>query len=134
MLRNIILVFAAALTLNAQSYTRGVGIYPGDPKQDFGATPAPGGQNYRNLALHRAAYQSSAYDYNLTAQLITDGIKETWLPRWVTVATSDQGVLRKQEREHALDHNLTTPVILNGAKAWIEVDLAGGETAFEVDG
>jgi len=34
------------------------------------------GRNYRNLALHRPAYQSSAYDYNLTAQLITDASKK----------------------------------------------------------
>lgn len=134
MLRSFILVFSATFALNAQNYTRGVGVYPGDPKQDFGAVLEPGGQSYRNLALHRAAYQSSAYDYNLAAQLITDGIKETRLPRWVAVTTSDQGTLKKQEREHALDHNLTTPVVLNGPKAWIEVDLAGGETAFEVDG
>jgi len=30
-----------------------------------------------NVALHRAALASSAYDYNLTAQLATDGITET---------------------------------------------------------
>ena len=52
-------------------------------------------QTYRNLALHRPAYQSSSYDYNLTAQLITDGIKDTRLPRWVAVSTSETG--RAQE-------------------------------------
>ena len=56
-------------------------------------------QTYRNLALHRPAYQSSSYDYNLTAQLITDGIKDTKLPRWVAVSSSEQGVLPKNERE-----------------------------------
>ena len=29
---------------------------------------------YRNIALRRAAFASSGYDYNLTAQLATDGI------------------------------------------------------------
>jgi len=50
------------------------------------------GATYRNLALHRAAYQSSSYDYNLTAQLVTDGIVETKLPRWVVVSSSEHGV------------------------------------------
>ena len=45
------------------------------------------------------AYQSSSYDYNLTAQLITDGIKDTKLPRWVAVSSSEQGELKKNERE-----------------------------------
>ena len=61
----------------AQTYTRGIGVYPGDPKEYTGPTLAADTHTYRNLALHRPAYQSSAYDYNLTAQLITDGIKET---------------------------------------------------------
>lgn len=34
----------------------------------------------RNVALHRAAVASSATDYNLTAQLVTDGIKEQSSP------------------------------------------------------
>jgi hypothetical protein len=37
-----------------------------------GATLVPDTQTYRNLALHRPAYASSRYDYNLTAQLVTD--------------------------------------------------------------
>ena len=91
-------------------------------------------QTYRNLALHRPAYQSSAYDYNLTAQLVTDGIKDTGLPRWVSVSTSDQGILKKQDREHPLDHNNTTTVALKGSSAWIQVEMAGGEGPFELDG
>ena len=34
----------------------------------------------RNIALHRAAYHSSATDYNYTAQLVTDGIVEKEQP------------------------------------------------------
>ncbi len=127
-------MFSAILGLNAQTYTRGVGVYPGDPKEDFAAVMVPDGQTYRNLALHRPAYQSSAYDYNLTAQLVTDGIKDTVLPRWVSVSTSDAGVLPKQVREHALDHNIVTSVALPGPSGWIEVDMAGGDGPLEVDG
>jgi hypothetical protein len=51
-----------------------------------GATLVPDTQTYRNLALHRPAYASSSYDYNLTAQLVTDGIIDTKSPRWVAVS------------------------------------------------
>ena len=73
---SLFLVFAV-LRVHAQNYTRGIGVYPGDPKEYTGPTLVADANTYRNLALHRPAYQSSAYDYNLTAQLITDGIKES---------------------------------------------------------
>jgi hypothetical protein len=118
----------------AQTYTRGIGIYPGDPREDFAASPvAADPQAYRNLALHRPAYQSSAYDYNLTAQLITDGVKDTHLPRWVAVSTSTDGVLKKADREHLLDHNDYTNLVLNGANAWVEFETAGGDGPLEID-
>jgi len=133
MSRTSVLFLLGALALEAQIYTRGVGVYPGDPREDFAAVLVPDTQTYRNLALHRPAYQSSAYDYNLTAQLITDGIKDTRLPRWVSVSTSEQGVLKKQDREHLLDHNDFTAVVLNGTSGWIELDLLGGDAPLEVD-
>jgi hypothetical protein len=131
--RLIVLGLTALFTLGAQTYTRGVGIYPGDPRQNFAADLVPETQTYRNLALHRPAYQFSAYDYNLTAQLITDGIKNAHLPRWVSVATSDQGVLSKQDREHVLDHNSTSTVNLNGARRWLQLKLLGGDGPLELD-
>jgi hypothetical protein len=116
----------ACLALNAQQYTRGVGVYPGDPKADFAPALVPDTQTYRNLALHRAAYQSSSYDFNLTAQLATDGIKDTRLPRWVSISTSGRGALSRQEREHPIDHNVTTRVSIAGPPFWIQVELGGG--------
>src|SRR5271154_4149772 len=94
----------ALATLTAQEFTRGVftrgiGVYPGDPKEYAGPSLAPDPNTYRNLALHRPAYHSSSYDYNLTAQLVTDGIKDTKMPRYVAVETSQQGTLPKAERE-----------------------------------
>jgi hypothetical protein len=133
MLRVAFVLLVPLLALEAQPYTRGVGVYPGDPRENFGATAAPETRTYRNLALHRPVYQSSAYDYNLTAQLLTDGIKETHPPRWIAVSTSDRGVLPKQEREHLLDHNDITTVTVNGPNAWIELDLLGGDTPLEID-
>ena len=114
-------------------YTRGVGVYPGDPKEDFGAMLVPADQTYRNVALHRPAYHSSSYDYNLTAQLVTDGIKEKGMPRWVVVSTSQEGELTKQVREHVLDHNTTSTVNLTGSTVWVQLELAGGGEALEID-
>ena len=81
-------VLAVSSFMNAQEYTRGVGNYPGEPKAYNGAVLPPETGTYRNLALHRPAYASSSYDYNLTAQLVTDGIREAKSPRWVGVSTT----------------------------------------------
>jgi hypothetical protein len=118
----------------AHAYTRGLGVYPGDPKQYDGPTlvAAPAGL-YRNLALHRPAYQSSAYDYNLTAQLVTDGITQTALPAWITASTSSAGELPKTERELFLDGNPVSSVTVSGASPWVEFDLEGGSTAPTID-
>jgi hypothetical protein len=133
MRRAILLSLSMALGLSAQEYTRGVGVYPGAPEEDFGPVMAIDSATYRNLALHRPAYQSSSYDYNLTAQLVTDGIKETALPRWVSVSASEIGTLSKADRESLLDHNLTSGVDLHGAKPWVELGVGGGGTPPEVD-
>jgi hypothetical protein len=132
-MRRIAWVGLMAATLNAQTFTRGVGVYPGDPREDFGPVLRVDATTYRNLALHRPAYHSSSYDYNLTAQLITDGITDTKLPRWAAVATSQQGFLQKHERELVLDHNPLTAVELRGASAWVQIELRGGEAAPQVD-
>jgi beta-galactosidase/beta-glucuronidase len=109
----------------AQQYSRGIGVYPGDPAQYDGPRMVADKVTYRNLALHRPAYQSSAYDYNLTAQLVTDGIKEKSLPQWVVSSTSNKGVLGKSDREVFLDGNPTSAVFLSGVKPWAEVDIEG---------
>ena len=45
---------AAVLALGAQDYTLGVGVYPGDPQENFAPSFRVDGATYRNLALHRA--------------------------------------------------------------------------------
>jgi hypothetical protein len=127
-------------------YTRGIGVYPGDPAEYTGPALTTDAATYRNLALHRPAYQSSAYDYNLTAQLVTDGIKspppEQWYragtnlnlgPRFVVASTSSAGVLPKHEREIFLDGNITSSIDVSGDHPWVEVDLEGGGAAPELD-
>lgn len=128
-----LLIFSAALASSAQQYTRGIGIYPGDPKEYTGPSLVVDNSAYRNLALHRPAFQSSAYDYNLTAQLITDGIKETAQPRTIVTATSDGGVLEKSQREVFLDGNVTSSIDLAGQNPWVEFDIEGGGDPPEID-
>ena len=79
------------------------------------------------------AYHSSSYDYNLTAQLITDGIKETAMPRRIAVTTSQQGLLKKNERERILDNNWVTTVDLRGRSVWLQIEIAGGPAAPAID-
>jgi hypothetical protein len=133
MRQTLLLTLMAWSAIQAQQYTLGVGVYPGAPTQNFAPATHLDRTTYRNLALHRPAYQSGSYDYNLTSQSITDGIKDTKLPRWVVVSTSQQGELKKNEREWLLDHNWLTSVNLKGTGGWVQVELAGGEGPREVD-
>ncbi len=128
-----LLIFLSAPPLKAQQYTRGIGVYPGDPKENFGPEMKIDAIHYRNLALHRAAYQSSSYDYNLTAQLITDGITDTSLPGWIVVSTSTQGILPRDGREHILDRHASSQQALQGANVWIQVQMAGNYNVPPVD-
>src|SRR6266568_2944875 len=88
----------------ALEYTRGIGVYPGAPSEDFSPELVPESATYRNLALLRPAYHSSSYDYNLTAQLVTDGIKDNRLPEWVVISDASHGPLPKEQREVIVDH------------------------------
>ena len=117
----------------AEEYTRGVGVYPGDPKEDSAPALVPDTATYRNLALRRPAYHSSSYDYNLTAQLLTDGIIEAGLPRWLAVTTSQRCVLGKADREILFDHNPITSLSLSGHNPWVQIEFAGGESTYEID-
>ena len=115
-------------------YTAGIGVYPGEPSENFDPILVPDTSGtYRNLALLRPAFHSSSYDYNLTAQLVTDGIKSTQLPRWVVVSEGTRGPLPKTERETVLDHAPMNTLEVLGGTAQIEIQVAGGEAAPEVD-
>ncbi len=133
MRRQLCFGLAAICSAAAQQYTRGIGVYPGDPQQYFGPTLQIDAANYRNLALHRPAWHSSSYDFNLTAQLITDGIKATALPRTVVVSASGRGTLPKIEREAVLDHNPVTSVDLVGRQVWVQIELRGGNAPPSID-
>ena len=114
-------------------YTRGVGLYPGAPEEFFGPELAEDTSGtYRNLALLRPAWGSSAYDYNLTAQLITDGLVATDTPEWIVSVVNGQ-VLPKHEREVLVSHSPEGIVELPGSDPVVEVHLGGGTELPEVD-
>ncbi len=134
MSRNFLLfsLMLALPCLEAQVYTRGVGVYPGSPDENWSPSVQAGPQAYRNLALRRPAFHSSSYDYNLTAQLVTDGIKETRLPRWLVVSTN-AGVLPRGTRELSIDSNWASVTELRGRNPWLQIEIHGGTSAPSVD-
>jgi hypothetical protein len=113
-------------------YSRGVGIYPGSPAEDFSPVLKPDNENYRNLAKHRPAYHSSSYDYSLTAQLITDGIITNKVPTYFSLITNE-GVVAKNEREWLLDHVTGSSKEINGNNIWLEFSLGGDDSVPEIN-
>ena len=118
-----IFLLMSTCTSNNQQYNYGIGIYPGSPGEDFSPVSYIDKSTYRNLALHKAAYHSSSYDYNLTAQLVTDGVKDNFLPNWTSTSTSQHGLLKKNEREWIFDHNYISTIRLDGNNVWIQIEL-----------
>jgi hypothetical protein len=124
---------STALDSASTVFTRGIGMYPGAPSENFQPellldADAP----YRNLALLRPAYASSSYDYNLTAQLVTDGLVDTVLPQWITTVVDGQ-ILPKTEREIVVDHFQSAVLELPSSNPAVELHLGGGAVPSTVD-
>ena len=120
LLAGVVLLGACARPAQPESsayYTRGIGVYPGDPAEYTGPELVPAGDEYRNLALHRVARHSSSYVYNLTAQLVTDGVVELRRPYRMALETQ-AGPVAKRDREKVFDRN-----------SWTSVSVPGGEGA-----
>jgi hypothetical protein len=130
---NLMIIFILISSACAQEYTRGVGVYPGDVKEDFSPTMKIDSINYRNLAFHRPAYSSSSYNYNLTAQLVTDGIKESQVPGWIATTTSTDSIVKRNERETVLDRHSMTRKNLDGPAAWLQIEMAGNSIIPDLD-
>lgn len=130
-LSGIILLFSTCRS-STQQFSNDIGKYPGSPDENFAPVSNIDKSNYRNLAVNRAAYHSSSYDYNLTAQLTTDGIINNSPPYWTSASTSEHGPLKKNEREWIFDHSPVTTVNLNGTKVWIQIELGDIENIPEI--
>ena len=131
--------FAASFTCEAQN-TRGIGVYPGAAEEFFGPQLVAG-DGYRNLARGRMVYQSSSFDFNMTAQLLTDGIIAPPLtpprkgrgtrseergrrngaahPVFLDVSTPD-GQLPQRQRESTIDGNDWTTSYVMGGDTWLK--------------
>ena len=107
-------------------YTRGIGRYPGAMSEYYAPSISwdDNGGKLTNVALHRAAWASSAIDYNHTAHLVTDGICNSAEPVVLKVTTQD-GVLPRKEAEWAVDGGPYSKNILMGEKTWLQYDYSG---------
>ncbi len=114
-------LFFHAAGLHADDKTRGIGVYPGRASEAFAPAIVSGGDAYRNLAYQHAAYHSSCYDYNLTAQLVTDGLYADAEPPRLEALVNGEN-LPKNEREYAFDGN-----------DWNRNTLPGSDVSFRIN-
>ena len=103
-------------------YTRGIGVYPGNPDETF-APQLTADSEYGNIAAFKAAYHSSSYDYNLTAQLATDGVITTNPSPYISVSTK-AGTLAKREREWIFDDKSNSGYTVKGTEMFLRLDMA----------
>ena len=115
-------------------YTRGIGVYPGLPEEYHGPQFVRD-TVYRNLALHRAVYQSTAHDNNLTAQLLTDGVTETQAPSFLEVLVNGKP-LSAGDREKTINESEWSSIPVEGSEAtltyiWNNMELEADEIVLE---
>ncbi|MDR1203476.1 MAG: discoidin domain-containing protein [Tannerellaceae bacterium] len=105
---------------NSDYYTRGIGVYPGNPAEDFSPELIIDNSTYRNIAKLRSAYSSSSYDYNLTAQLVTDGLISSAKPATINVSTQ-AGDLMRNEREWLFDGKPDSRYRITGEDIFVQL-------------
>lgn len=76
----------------------------GDPAENFSPALVADNDTYRNMAQNRVTFHSSSYDYNLTGQLVTDGIVTDRMPCFINVSDQD-GDLEKEKRNGSSTEN-----------------------------
>ncbi len=133
MKRLTLFLACASLALQAQNYTRGIGVYPGDPKEYTGPAlvdrrerlSQPGAASAR-ISVERLRLQpDGAIDHGRHQGDCAAAVDRT--------STSDAGILPKNEREVFLDGNVTSSVNVTGDSPWVEFDIKGGSEAPEID-
>ena len=115
----IVAMLALAPSAHADDKTRGIGVYPGRPAESFAAS-AVATDVYHNLTVNHAAYHSSSYDFNLTAQLVTDGLAAQAPPAWMEVLANGRP-LSVRERDWAFNGNEWSGNSLQGAASTYEI-------------
>ena len=118
-----ILMAVVALGATAQVMNRPIGQYPGNPSEYYGPSIEDGNgrSNLEYMSKYHTVYQSSSWDFNLTSQLLTDGIIDNHMPAWLCVTTPD-GPLPPHKREACIDGNEWTSNIVMGRNTWLRYD------------
>ena len=118
------LIVLAACSHEQAAVTRGIGVYPGNPDESAAPSLVKGDGTYRNIALGRTTYQSSSYDYNLTSQLITDGIVGNAALAYVDVSGGGRPV-DKQNREKLFDGKPDSRISFDISDPTVQIDFHG---------
>jgi len=105
-----------------EGMNRKPGNYPGNPDEWF-APQLVADNTYRNVAKLKAAYASSSIDYNLTAQLATDGILIDKMPPTTQLFTQE-GEVPRNKKEVIFDSNDVTTYVVNGNDIFLQYDMA----------
>ncbi len=131
---NTAAITAAALLAAPAAHADGGGNgtatrYPSAKTENFAPTITPA-HSWRNMALHRPCRASSTFDFNLTPQLLTDGIAFQGTPPTLAV-TTPSGLLPKREREWAIDGGMYTRNTLMGSDTFLQYEWTGA--VFEAD-
>ncbi|MGL5937605.1 MAG: glycosyl hydrolase 2 galactose-binding domain-containing protein [Phocaeicola sp.] len=106
----------------SNKYTRGIGQYPGNADENFSPQLVEERDTYRNLARLRTAFSSSSHDYNLTSQLVTDGIVTDKQPQYLELSTPE-GALPRREREWMVDEGPYSRNIFLGEDTYFQFTL-----------
>lgn len=124
-----LLVLCLAITACSANEDYRTHLYPGNPEED--ASPVLVKDNdYRNLALNRAAYASSSRDYNLTAQLVTDGLLPDGGPKFFELSTP-QGPVERNRKEWAFDMKTNSKLEFPGPNSWLQLDFFNYNVDFD---
>ena len=122
-------VSAAALAFcTSTPERRDIGVYPGNPCEYDGPELLSAGGSVRNLALHRAAWHSTSYDYNLTGHLVTDGIISADAPYTLEVLANGSPV-ENRLKERLFDDNFTGITVPGQGDAALELSFSRGVAA-----
>lgn len=111
----LVVALFSTLSAHADDKTRGIGVYPGRLSESF-ATAQVKSDQYRNLAANRMAFHSSSFDYNLTAQLATDGLIAQAPLCWLETRANGE-LVAMREREWPIDGNDWSNVLVTGSTA-----------------
>lgn len=114
------LAICMAITACSSNEDYSTHLYPGNPAEDSSPILVKD-HEYRNLALNRAAYASSSRDYNLTAQLVTDGLLPDGGPHFFELSTA-QGAVPRNKREWAFDMKTNSKLEIPGPNNHLQLD------------